>query len=103
MSTAESTVSGKGTLTRSQRRRRNFYFFISPWLIGFILLTIVPLIFGFLISLTNYNGLNLFNLDFMGIKNYARAFQDPMVRFTFSRTLIWTGLNLPIWLILSLF
>jgi multiple sugar transport system permease protein len=103
MSTVESAVSEKGTLTRSQRRKRNFYFFISPWLIGFILLTVVPLVFGFLISLTNYNGLNLFTLDFVGFKNFAKAFQDPMVRFTFSRTLIWTGLNLPVWLILSLF
>lgn len=75
---------------------------ISPWLIGFVLLTIFPLVFGLAISLTNYDGLNLFNLDFVGIRNYTVAFQDPNVQHTFKLTLVWTVLNLPTWLILSL-
>lgn len=75
---------------------------ISPWLIGFVLLTIFPLVFGLAISLTNYDGLNLFNLDFVGIRNYTVAFQDPNVQHTFKLTLVWTLLNLPAWLILSL-
>jgi multiple sugar transport system permease protein len=103
MEAAISTKREKKTLTRSQRRKRTFYLFISPWLIGFILLTIFPLVFGFFISLTNYDGLNLGNMDFVGLKNYQTAFNDPNVRHTFGRTVVWTGLNLPIWLILSLF
>ena len=75
---------------------------ISPWLIGFVLLTIFPLVFGFAISLTNYDGLNLFNLNFVGFRNYTRAFQDPNVQHTFKITLVWTLLNLPTWLVLSL-
>jgi multiple sugar transport system permease protein len=89
-------------LSRSERRKRTFFALISPWLIGFVLLTVFPLAFGFLISLTNYDGLNLFNLNFVGFRNYANAFQDPNVRHSFNRTLVWTALNLPIWLILSL-
>ena len=34
--------------------------------------------------------------------NYATAFNDPNVQHTFNRTLVWTALNLPVWLILSL-
>jgi multiple sugar transport system permease protein len=75
---------------------------ISPWLIGFVLLTVFPLAFGFFISLTNYDGLNLFNLHFVGFQNYAKAVQDANVRHSFNRTLIWTLLNLPAWLVLSL-
>jgi len=54
---------------RAQRRRRTFFLFISPWLVGFILLTVFPLGFGLFISLTNYDGLNLFNLNCTGVKN----------------------------------
>ncbi len=89
------------TLSRSQRRRRTFFLFISPWLVGFILLTVFPLAFGLVISLTNYDGLNFFNLHFTGTKNYATAFGDPNVQYTFGRTLIWATLNLPTWLIFS--
>jgi multiple sugar transport system permease protein len=102
MSTMEITAREKRQIPRSQRRSRNFFLFVSPWLVGFVLLTIFPLVFGFIISLTNYDGLNLFNLHFTGLKNYVTAFQDPNVQHTFNRTLIWTALNLPIWLILSL-
>ncbi len=89
-------------IPRNQRRTRTFFAFISPWLLGFILLTIFPLAFGLFISLTNYDGLNLNNLDFVGVQNYQTAFQDPRVQLTFDRTLVWTAINLPTWLIFSL-
>ena len=94
-------VLSRRPISRSRRRRRTFYTFISPWLIGFVLFAVFPLAFGFAISLTNYDGLNLFNLDFVALRNYSTAFQDPNVAYTFNRTLVWTALNLPIWLVLS--
>jgi len=95
-------VLSRRPVSRSRRRSRTFFAFISPWLIGFVLFSVFPLAFGFAISLTNYDGLNLFNLDFVGSHNYMTAFQDPNVAHTFKRTLVWTALNLPIWLVLSL-
>lgn len=96
-----SRIVRKRTLTRRQRRTVYFYAFISPWLIGFVLLGVFPLIVGFLTSLTNYDGLNLLNLKFQGIGNYIRAIGDPEVAFSFKRTLLWLVVNLPIWLALS--
>ena len=90
------------SLTRIQRRTLTFYLFISPWLLGFVLLTVVPLLVGFLTSLTNYEGLSLANLRFVGMANYVRAFtSDAEVKFSLGRTLMWGLLNLPAWLILS--
>jgi multiple sugar transport system permease protein len=89
-------------MSRGNRRRTTFFLLISPWLIGFVLLTVFPLAFGLFISMTNYDGLNLSHLNFVGLRNYANAVQDPNVQHTFNRTLIWTSLNLPIWLVLSL-
>ncbi len=91
-----------GSMSRSKRRSRTFFLLISPWLIGFVVLTVFPLAFGLWISLTNYDGLNLSHVGFVGLRNYANALQDPNVQHSFSRTLIWTLLNLPCWLILSL-
>ena len=102
MNTTELTARFRKPMTRSQRRRLAFFTFISPWLVGLILLTIFPLGFGFFISMTNYDGLNLFHLHFVGLKNYTTAVQDLNVGLTFNRTVVWTALNLPIWLVFSL-
>ncbi len=91
----------KRVLNRRQRRTLQFYMFISPWLLGFIFLGVFPLVVGFLTSTTNYDGLNLLNLKFQGAANYMRAFQDPEVKFSFTRTIAWLLVNLPLWLITS--
>jgi multiple sugar transport system permease protein len=88
-------------MNRRQRRTLAFYLFISPWLIGFVLLGVIPLILGFLTSLTNYDGLNFANLKFIGLDNYARALKDSEVLFAFKQTIYWLFTNLPAWMILS--
>jgi multiple sugar transport system permease protein len=87
--------------SRTRRKTVAFYAFIAPWLIGFVALGIIPLALGFLASLTNYDGLNLPTVKFVGLRNYAWAFTDADMHFSFGRTLIWGALNLPIWLGLS--
>jgi multiple sugar transport system permease protein len=86
---------------RTRRKSVEFYLFIAPWLFGLVLLLIIPLAGGFATSLTNYDGLNLFNLKFVGADNYTRAFNDPDARYALGRTLLWAGLNVPIWMALS--
>jgi multiple sugar transport system permease protein len=88
---------------RTRRRQKVFFAFVSPWLLGFVLLTLLPLVAGLLISLTDYDGLNLSNLDFVGLRNYATALKDANVQYASGRTLIWTVLNLPLWIIFSFF
>src|SRR6266536_4233853 len=86
---------------RTRRKTIEFYMFIAPWLLGFVALLIIPLAGGFATSLTNYDGLNLSNLKFLGVGNYVRAFNDPDARYALGRTLLWAGLNVPLWLGLS--
>jgi multiple sugar transport system permease protein len=97
----EQNESGRRTLTRNQRRTLTFYLFVSPWLIGFVLLGIFPLLVGLLTSFTNYDGLNLATVKFVGLGNYARAFEDRDVSFSLVRTILWGLANLPLWLVLS--
>jgi multiple sugar transport system permease protein len=92
---------GRLALTRQQRRTLTFYAFVSPWLLGFVFLSVFPLVVGFITSLTNYDGLNLDTVKFVGWDNYVRAFEDPDVKFSLLRTILWMLANLPLWLILS--
>lgn len=89
---------------RAKRRARTFFIFLTPWLLGLILLGIIPLAFGFLISLTNYDGTNMGNLKLAGengLGNYARVFQDKGVSSSFMQTVLWGSLNLPLWMGIS--
>ncbi len=86
---------------RAWRRAIAFYLFIAPWLLGFVLLTVFPLIVGFLTSLTNYDGLNLDSVKFVGLSNYGRVFEDADAAFSSERSVLWSALNTPIYICLS--
>ncbi|MGQ9779483.1 MAG: carbohydrate ABC transporter permease [Bacillota bacterium] len=64
--------------TPAERRElRSFLLFISPWLFGFFVVTMLPLLWGFYLSLTNFTGLGFERIRFIGFANYLRAFRDP--------------------------
>ncbi len=87
---------------RSQRRTATFYLFVSPWILGFLLLILIPLLIAVLTSFTNYDGLSMSTLRWIGLNNYERAFtKDADVKFSFTRTLLWGLFNLPSWLVIS--
>ena len=75
---------------RASRRRREtlaFYGFLSPWLLGFVLLTSVPLVLAFAMSLSNLTTVNLHtNLQYVGADNYVRAYHDHEMWYAFERT-----------------
>ncbi len=96
-------------LTRKGEQNMAFYIFIAPWLLGFITLVLLPLIGGLILSFTNYDGLNwsplgdsaLNTIKFKGFDNYTRIFEDADAMWSLRRVFIWTGLNTPLWLIIS--
>jgi len=62
------------------------YVFISPFFIMFIVLMIVPMFYGFWISLHKVQYIG--NMSFVGFKNYLKLFTDP----TFFQSLKVTGI-----------
>lgn len=70
----------RGSRRMSMKTRRTYlaYLFLSPALIGLITFLIIPLFWGIWISFTNYTpGIPS---TFIGMANYTRVFEDPMVR-----------------------
>lgn len=87
---------------RGVRRAATFYLLVSPWLLGFVFLFVFPLVMAFLMAMTNYDGLNLDYIRFVGLDNYARAFSDPEARHALGRTLLLMALVVPVGLALQL-
>lgn len=92
---------GQQGMSRSQRETVWFYFFISPWLLGFLFLTLIPLLGGLAFSFTNFNGLNLDSLRFLEFRNYERAVNDSNVWFSLERTATFLLISVPIKLVFS--
>ncbi len=67
----------KSTMSKSARREElEFYLFISPWLIGFLLFGAGPIVASALISFTDWSLLS--SPHWIGIENYRRLLQDPL-------------------------
>jgi multiple sugar transport system permease protein len=48
---------------------------LSPWLLGFVIFTAAPLIASLVLSFTNYDVYS--PVEWVGLENFAKAFQDP--------------------------
>ncbi|ERL65286.1 hypothetical protein L248_2961 [Schleiferilactobacillus shenzhenensis LY-73] len=80
--------------------RRWFFFFISPWLIGFLALTVGPMIFSFVMSFTNWDMMT--QMNFVGISNYVNLFSDPIFLTSMKNTFLYAAISVPLNLLLSL-
>jgi multiple sugar transport system permease protein len=71
--------SGRLRMTASRREALWGYVFVSPWIIGFLLFTVGPLIASLILSFTDFNLLRPEDTKFIGTDNYARMATDPLV------------------------
>jgi multiple sugar transport system permease protein len=87
---------------RARREARAFYFFVGPWLLGFFGLSLFPLVLGFIISLSNYDGFNLATVRFMGAKNYVRALESADMWLALRNTALYGLITVPVGLVIGL-
>ena len=60
--------------------------FISPWIIGFLAFTLLPMLATFAFTLTNINLEQKVPLSFVGLANYQHLLGDVQVRKSFLAT-----------------
>lgn len=77
------------------------YTFIMPMLIGFVVITIAPIIATFYFSMTDKN-LMARKMDFVGMENYIELFRDKTFHSTIKQTVEFALLLMPSNLILSM-
>ena len=75
--------------------RRAFYAFVAPWAVGFLLLTAAPMIYGFVVSLTNFDGSSP-TWRWVGLRNYIELFSDGDAWVALLRTLVFTAIVVPL-------
>jgi multiple sugar transport system permease protein len=69
--------------------------FISPWIIGFLVLTLGPMIASLVLSFTNYDAIRFTPDSFVGMANYERVASDPLVWTSLANTLYFSLLYVP--------
>ena len=72
-----------------REKRTSFYIFIGFWLVGFLFFQLIPIVWGFRVSLTNRMAFTL-KEKFIGFANYANIFADPKVMQSFYMTVLYT-------------
>jgi multiple sugar transport system permease protein len=71
--------------TRARREAIEGFLYISPWIVGFLVFTLGPMLASFYYSLTDYNILT--EPHFTGLSNYVRIFtHDRLFRVALQRT-----------------
>lgn len=85
---------------REKKEQMKFFLFISPWIIGFLLFTLVPMIMSLYYSFTDWDVLT--PERFVGIENYKGLFQDELFFQSVKVTGIFAAIVLPLNVFLSL-
>ncbi|MCA9915672.1 MAG: sugar ABC transporter permease, partial [Anaerolineae bacterium] len=75
--------------------------YISPWIIGFLLFTLIPMVISFYFSFTDYNIVEA--PVWVGLKNYTDLLNDPRFWQSLKVTLSFAVLSLPASLAFGLF
>lgn len=79
----------------SRYSSRTFYLFVSPWVLGFLLLTLFPLIYALLMSFTNFDGIST-HWHWIGLQNYADMLHDADVWGSLGRTILFAAITVPL-------
>ncbi len=66
-----------------------FILFILPALIIYLTFSILPFVFTFIYSFTDYTDIKIRNLDFVGLKNYITVLKTPLMKIAIKNSLIY--------------
>lgn len=105
MSTAANRAAGRVRRPRlSPRRRREalwFYLFVSPWIVGFLVFQLGPMLSSLYFSLTDWDSFT--PPEWVGLDNYKKLLtSDPVFWKSLWNTFYYAGLSVPLGLIIGL-
>ena len=81
-------------LTLSQKEAIQGFIYISPWILGFLIFTVFPMVASAYLSLTDYNIVT--EPRFAGLNNYKYMFGDRLFWKSIENTLYYTVIFVPI-------
>ena len=99
-----STVTAKRKgVTNEMRQNRYGYAFISPWLLGLFLFTLVPMLFSLFLSFCKWDIVTgISTIKWIGIENYTKIFADKKFYKALEVTFRYCLISIPAYQIISL-
>lgn len=88
--------------TRLQQEARIGLLFLSPWLIGFVLLKALPILAALVFSVTDFKMLSPESTKFIGLENYIRFFRDSEAGASLFGSLGYFLLTVPLEMVVAL-
>ncbi|HLU81859.1 MAG TPA: sugar ABC transporter permease [Trueperaceae bacterium] len=92
--TVPSAKPGTASLLREQKIWG--WIFLSPWVLGFFGFTILPILASLVFSFTDFKLTEPGEISFVGLRNYAKLFTDPLVKVSLGVTFKFALLSLPL-------
>lgn len=83
-----------------RREERAAYLFMLPWLLGFVVITAVPMLASLALSFTDYNLLQ--TPSWVGLENISRMFTDARLHHSLWVTLVYVAVSVPLQLAAAL-
>lgn len=93
-------AAGKRTSAVASHSRITPYLFVLPYLVFFILFRLGPSLAGLGVSMTNWQAVG--TPQWVGLRNFEAMLRDPRFADALRNTLTFTGLTVPILLVLGL-
>ena len=90
----------KGAARQETPDNKAALMFLGPWIVGFLGLTLGPMVASLVLSFTNYNLLS--NAKFIGIANYVRMLHDTRLHQSLKVTFLYVVTGVPLQLIVAL-
>ena len=100
MKRPDGTDKGRTKSRSSAKNLLRFFLWISPWLFGFVVLTLIPLIGSLYISFTEWKIVS--DPVWVGWKNYADLFADQYFLQSLKVTFTYCAITIPVTMVLSL-
>lgn len=88
--------------TRLQQEARIGWLFLSPWIIGFVVLKALPILASLVFSFTDFHMLNPLETQFIGLKNYAHFLRDGEASLSLFGSLTYFLFTVPIEIFVAL-
>ena len=94
------TIRTRRGLSQRQIEELTAYLFISPWVMGFLVLTLGAMVFS--LGLSTFESDLLSETKFVGLKNYASMLDEPLFTKALTVTFFYTFLTVPFATVIAL-
>lgn len=86
-----------GRRTQRWREALTGYLLVSPFLVGFLWFTAIPMAIAFYLAFTKYRIIK--PAEFVGLSNFTRLIYDERIRVALFNTSFYAGISVPLYLV----